>query len=189
MARQTQLSGRPKLDSAEKRAPERLDVRRWDHGFRRGESFRTSFATALLLAVFALVGCQRRSVTGPSGIVAPAPASQFMEGQPDLTISNASFSPGSRSSEDVITFQVSVRNVGLARAGASTLRLAIEGLPDPLEVSVPALGPDEEYRYEHDVAFNASSTYVATVTADALGQQLETDETNNMLIKSFAVAQ
>jgi subtilase family serine protease len=115
--------------------------------------------------------------------VAGAPA------RPDLLIRIINHSPGSPTSGDEITFWVFVRNVGNAGAGASTLRFKVGGESHPPEAPVPALAPGQEYRYERKVTLNVAQSYLATATADALAQVLESDEGNNVRTKSFSVAQ
>ena len=61
------------------------------------------------------------------------------------------------------------------------------GGSSPTAVPVPVLAPGEEFRYVHKVTLNTPQTYMATATADALGQQLEMYEDNNVLQKTFTV--
>jgi subtilase family serine protease len=110
-------------------------------------------------------------------------------GQPDLLVSNINHSPGSPTAGDEITFWVFVRNAGDAQASASTLRFKVGGESNPPEASVPALAPGQEYRYERKVTLNVAQSYLATATADALAQVLESDESNNVRTKTFTVAQ
>lgn len=63
------------------------------------------------------------------------------------------------------------------------------GGSSPAAVPVPLRAPGEEFRYEHKVTLNTPQTYMATATADALAQQLEMHEGNNVLKKTFTVTQ
>ena len=105
----------------------------------------------------------------------------------DLVVSKLNFSPGSPRAGDEITFWVFVKNEGTVGNSDPTVLHFKVGGSSPTAVPVPALAPGQEYRYEHKVTLNSPLNYLATATADALGQQIETDETNNVLKKSFTV--
>ncbi len=123
------------------------------------------------------------NVDSRSFVVAEAP----VQGHPDLRISNIERSPAKPAIGDEITFSVYVRNVGNAQAGASTLRFRVGGETIPPEATVPALAPGQVYRYERRVTLNVAQGYLATATADALGQVAESDESNNVLTHNFTV--
>jgi subtilase family serine protease len=125
------------------------------------------------------------NVDSRSFVVAAAP----VQGHPDLRISNIERSPASPAIGDEITFGVYVRNVGNAQARSSTIRFRVGGETFPPEASVPALAPGQEYRYERRVTLNVAQNYLATATADALGQVAESDESNNVLTHNFTVGQ
>jgi subtilase family serine protease len=111
-----------------------------------------------------------------------------VEPAPDLVIRLINFSPGAPKAGDEITFWVFVRNDGDAQAGASTLRFKVGGETFPPETPVPALDPGEEYRYERKVTLGVAQNYLATATADALNEVVESDESNNILTRNFTVA-
>jgi subtilase family serine protease len=108
-------------------------------------------------------------------------------GQPDLVVRLINFSPGAPHAGDEITFWVFVKNEGNAPAAASTLQFRVGGESNPPQAAVPALSPGQEYRYERKVTLNAAQSYTATATADALDQVTESDETNNVLARTFTV--
>jgi subtilase family serine protease len=120
--------------------------------------------------------------------VQPALAPPPPPGEPDLLIRLINFSPGAPRAGDEITFLVFVRNEGDAQAAASTLRFQVGGETFPPETPVPALDPGEEYRHERKVTLGVAQNYMATATADALGEVAESNEGNNVLSRSFTVA-
>jgi len=123
------------------------------------------------------------NVGSKSFTVAAAPT----QGTPDLVISNIVHSPASLAAGSEITFWVYVSNTGSAQAGASTLRFKVGGETFPPEAPVPALAPGQEYRYERKISLDVAQNYLATATADALGQVSESDEANNVRTFSFSV--
>ncbi len=153
-----------------------------------------ALASALLLALATLLGCQQANPTGPDMtspgevIESTQPPESSQSGQADLIISKINFSPGDPKKGDQITFWVFVRNQGSAQAGASTLRFRVGGESSPPETQIPALGPGQEYRHERQITLDVAQNYLATATADAHSQVSESNEGNNEGSKSFTVA-
>ncbi len=107
----------------------------------------------------------------------------------DLVVSKLNFSPAGPHAGDEMTFWVFVKNVGTVGNSVPTVLHFQVGGSSPTAVPVPALAPGQEYRYDHKITLSMTAplTYMATATADAGGQQDETDENNNVLKKTFKV--
>jgi subtilase family serine protease len=146
------------------------------------------------LAVVALgAACSSEDPTSPSAvalqpIATPAPALVVLE-KPDLVISNLNFSPGQPTVNDEVTFWVDVKNEGPGPAGASTLIFKVGGETYPPETAVPALAVSGWFRLERRVRLDVVQGYMVTATADAKGQVAETNEDNNVAIRTFRVTQ
>ncbi|MCG6926943.1 MAG: hypothetical protein LJF30_16755 [Acidobacteria bacterium] len=161
-----------------------------------------ALATLAIVAMTLGVGCSSDAVTGPTPMPEPEPPAEVQPqiipaieplpatllGQPDLIVSNINFSPGAPKAGDEITFWVFVKNVGDAPATASSLRFKVGGETYPPVVGVPALDPDEEYRFTRKVTLSVAQNYQVTGWADDLDDVAESDEANNTTARVFTVA-
>ncbi len=159
-----------------------------------------TLASVAALAATLAIGCSGNPITGPEplpndGIVTPPPTPEPQleplpqpSGQPDLVVANINFSPGAPTTGDEITFWVFVKNEGNAAADSSTLWFRVGGETNPAAVTVPALDPGEDYRYERHVTLSVAQSYQVTATADALDQVSELHENNNVRTRTFSVA-
>jgi subtilase family serine protease len=161
-----------------------------------------ALATLAIVAMTLGVGCSSDAVTGPTPMPEPEPQAEVQPeitpvleplpatllGQPDLIVSNINFSPGAPKAGDEITFWVFVKNVGDASAPASSLRFKVGGETYPPVVGVPALDPDEQYRFTRKVTLSVAQNYQVTGWADDLDEVAESDEANNTTARVFTVA-
>lgn len=107
---------------------------------------------------------------------------------PDLTVSDLT-TYKTKGSGLFVSFEVT--NTGKATAGASKTGIALNGYTAYV-VSHPALAPGASASYHNFFAIpigpgGIPSTVVVSVTADAGGDVLESDETNNALTKTVAL--
>ena len=162
-------------------------------------SYTGRLASLAILAIAAMtlgVGCSSDPVTGPTTVPTPVPQIQLQPlpaeaqfiGTPDLIVSNINFSPGAPQAGDEITFWVFVKNTGDGPATASSLRFKVGGETYPPVVGVPALAPDEQYKFTRKVTLSVAQNYQVTGWADALGDVAESDEGNNTTARVFTVA-
>ncbi|MEJ2153831.1 MAG: CARDB domain-containing protein [Desulfobacteraceae bacterium] len=100
--------------------------------------------------------------------------------KPDLVVSTINFSPGQPAEGDEITLWVFVKNKGIARAGASGVRVRVGGETNPPVIPVPPLNPSQQFKYTKKVTFNRSGHFIVTVTADAGSEIVESSEGNNI---------
>jgi hypothetical protein len=106
---------------------------------------------------------------------------------PDLVIRELSFSPANPTTLDVITFRVTVANVGDAPAGASTLNLRVGGETLGQNFAVGPLAPNAVLTVNRSIVLSRAQNYRATATADATGTVTESNEGNNRRSSNFAV--
>jgi len=109
--------------------------------------------------------------------------------KPDLVISRINYSPGSPLENQEITVWIFVKNNGSVPAEGSGLKVAVggESLTTVPVISVPALPPGREWRYERKVTFSRASNYVVKALADAQNDLVESHEENNGQEKVIAV--
>jgi len=97
---------------------------------------------------------------------------------PDLVVSSLAHSPTNPSTEDGVTITAVVRNDGRADAGASVLRLHLDG-GSATNHSIPALAPGATYQVQRVLGTLAEGNHTVTATADVNGAVTESDEGNN----------
>jgi subtilase family serine protease len=100
--------------------------------------------------------------------------------KPDLVVSKINFSPGQPAEGDEITLWVFVKNIGMAQAGASGVKVRVGGETNPPVISVPPLNPSQQFQYSRKVTLNKSGNYIVTITADAGKAIQEVSEGNNI---------
>lgn len=135
---------------------------------------------------------------GPTGPPAPGDGSDYDIGAheylgddpvaPDLEIQSFTFSPDNPTAADVITLTVKVRNIGTVAAGASKVRIEVQGEATPEDYVVPALDPGENHTVTRDVTLPAATGYIVVATADIEGVVAEGAEDNNTGQVTFDVA-
>jgi hypothetical protein len=106
---------------------------------------------------------------------------------PDLVVRGLTVSPANPTTGDVITFRVTVANVGDAPAGASTLNLRVGGETFGQDFAVGPLGPNAIFTIDRRIVLARAQNYGATATADARGTVTESNEGNNRRTLSFTV--
>lgn len=109
--------------------------------------------------------------------------------KPDLVISKINFSPGLPKVNDEITIWVFVKNIGQVQAGASEVRVKVGGESNPPVLPVPALNPNEKFKYTRKITFGTVGNYIVTATADDGNDVTESNEGNNIKKKTVKVVQ
>jgi len=111
---------------------------------------------------------------------------------PDLSVNTTDLQTGQQSTEDTITYQTFIQNVGQGPSPASTLMFAIgnEGLGTPETLfSIPALQPLEKHIITRYVKLDVAGTYTNTAVIDYNDIITEPDETNNTDTISYTITQ
>jgi subtilase family serine protease len=106
---------------------------------------------------------------------------------PDLVVSSLTHSPVSPTTESSVTVTAVVRNDGGALAGASVLRLQLDG-GSATTHDVPSLAPGGAHQVQRVLGTLSAGTHSVTATADVSGAVPESDEGNNQAAHSFSVA-
>lgn len=99
--------------------------------------------------------------------------------KPDLIIDSISHEPSEPTTQDEITFTVTVKNIGIRNAGESTLSLRVGGETHPETYSVEPLSPNESYEIQRTDVLNIAQYYQITAEADIDDDVEERDENNN----------
>ncbi len=105
---------------------------------------------------------------------------------PDLVVSSLVHSPTNPGTEDGVTVTAVVRNDGRADAGASVLRLQLDG-GSATNHSIPALAPGATYQVQRVLGTLAAGSHTVTATADVNGAVAESDEGNNQATDPISV--
>ncbi|TQS28367.1 CARDB domain-containing protein [Microbispora sp. KK1-11] len=147
--------------------------------------------TINLSATVADVQLRFTSNTGaPGGQVAEFQVIGVPAPNPDLTVTNLSWTPASPTETDTITLSATVKNAGTAAAAADSVNLyvggALAGAP-----AVPALPPGGTATVTHAIGTRAEGTYTVSARVDADNTVFEQNENNNLLnaSSSLVVAQ
>ena len=116
--------------------------------------------------------------------------------QPDLVVSSLSHDPANPTTVNDIDFTATVKNVGNASAGASTLSFQIDSLSHPESPSdsaalwsVGALEPGESETIVRAEGIPEAEAVTVTALADFNDVVAELDENNNTSIDTFTVNQ
>ena len=108
--------------------------------------------------------------------------------QADLLVESLTHSPASPTTADQIAFTVVVRNAGDAPAGASVLRLRVDGHAVGRDSDIPPLASGESMTVAQILwQPPAAQNYIATATADMNNVVAESNEGNNVKEDIFTV--
>lgn len=107
---------------------------------------------------------------------------------PDLVIESLTHSPLHPTTADRITFTAVVKNIGGARAGASTVNFRIGGETYGQDFAVPALDPGQSFTVQRTEVLRVAQNYRNTVTADINNQVTESNEGNNQKTDDYTVS-
>jgi hypothetical protein len=111
-------------------------------------------------------------------------------GQPDLIVEKLYVvSPQNPDTDDLITINAVVKNVGTAQAPSTTLEFRIGGeSPGPNNRFVSAiLNPGETWTKTRQITLGVAQNYQTTAIADVLNAAFESNENNNVNTLSFSV--
>ncbi|MFF0075523.1 CARDB domain-containing protein [Streptomyces sp. NPDC005494] len=97
---------------------------------------------------------------------------------PDLTVSQPTWSPASPSSADSVTVSTTVRNIGTASAAATTVAVSLEGVVAG-SAPVAALAAGGSATVRVDVGRRPMGTYGVSVAVDPTDTIVEKDNSNN----------
>ncbi|MBI3034842.1 hypothetical protein HYY71_00830, partial [Candidatus Woesearchaeota archaeon] len=106
---------------------------------------------------------------------------------PDLIVLNISITPSNPTNQDRVTYRITVKNIGTAASGISTLwfnnsRVIGRLFPD-------SIAPGSTYTTVDLGGSSLAGTRTITVIADADNTIPELNENNNVLVKTYTVAQ
>jgi subtilase family serine protease len=105
----------------------------------------------------------------------------------DLVISSLTHSPANPTITDTITITAVVQNTGAKPAGASTLKIEIQGETTPATYPISSLAAGATQQIQRQVNLTTPGNYNVTATADLNNVVAEADETNNTATDSFEV--
>ncbi|MBB5084001.1 CARDB domain-containing protein [Nonomuraea endophytica] len=107
---------------------------------------------------------------------------------PDLTVTDLSWTPASPSETQAITLSATVRNAGNAAAPADNLGFSVGGTPAGT-VAVPALAAGATATVTQNIGTRGQGTYQVTATADPDNTLVEQSESNNSASATLTVGQ
>ncbi len=113
---------------------------------------------------------------------------------PDLVVDSLTHEPANPNTADLIDFTATVKNVGGAMAGPSTLCFEIGGescslQPDSTLFDVPTLAVGEVFAVSRSATLEVAQDYLNTAVADYNQEVTESDEQNNTTTDSFTVTE
>ena len=100
-------------------------------------------------------------------------------------------SPFTPDTDDLITFNAVVKNIGTAQTGQSTLEFRIGGeTPGPNnQFTIPTLEPGETYTKTRQLTLGVAQNYQNTAIADVTFAVDESNEENNSKTDPYTVTQ
>ncbi|MFI6485671.1 CARDB domain-containing protein [Nonomuraea sp. NPDC050663] len=107
---------------------------------------------------------------------------------PDLTVTDLSWTPATPSETQAITLSATVRNAGTAASPADNLTFTVGGTPAGT-VAVPALAAGATTTVTQNIGTRGQGTHQVTATADPDNTLVEQSETNNAASGSLTVSQ
>ena len=113
-------------------------------------------------------------------------------GQPDLIIDKLYIvSPPNPDTDDLITFNAVVKNIGDAQAPSTTLEFRIGGeTPGPSNrFNSAILNPGDTWTKTRQITLNVAQNYMNTAIIDVFNTVAESDENNNKKTLSYQVTQ
>ncbi|WP_440101883.1 CARDB domain-containing protein [Streptosporangium sp. H16] len=150
-------------------------------------TFNPASGNTVTIAFNASVADVQLRFTSNSG----APGGQVAEFQvfgvpapnPDLTVTNLSWTPASPSEADAITLSATVRNAGTAASPADSVNLNLDGTLAGT-VAVPALAAGATATVTHNIGTRGEGSYTVSARVDADNSVFEQNEDNNTLTAS-----
>ncbi|MEU4405682.1 CARDB domain-containing protein [Streptosporangium sp. NPDC023963] len=150
-------------------------------------TFNPASGNSVTITFSATVADVQLRFTGNSG----APGGQVAEFQvigvpapnPDLTVTNLSWTPASPSEAGAITLSATVRNAGNAASPADSVNLNLDGTLAGT-VAVPALAAGATATVTHNIGTRGEGSYTVSARVDADNTVFEQNEGNNTLTAS-----
>ncbi|MER5648994.1 CARDB domain-containing protein [Streptosporangium sp. NPDC002524] len=119
----------------------------------------------------------------PGGQVAEFQVLGVPAPNPDLTVTNLTWTPASPSEASAITLSATVRNAGNAAAPADSVNLNLDGTLVGT-VAVPALAAGATATVTHNIGTRGEGSYTVSARVDADNTVFEQNEGNNVLTAS-----
>ncbi|WP_436763846.1 CARDB domain-containing protein [Streptosporangium sp. V21-05] len=119
----------------------------------------------------------------PGGQVAEFQVFGVPAPNPDLTVTNLSWTPASPSEASAITLSATVRNAGNAAAPADSVNLNLDGTVVGT-VAIPALAANATATVTHNIGTRGEGSYTVSARVDADNSVFEQNEGNNTLTAS-----
>ncbi|MDH2426561.1 CARDB domain-containing protein [Sphaerisporangium sp. TRM90804] len=119
----------------------------------------------------------------PGGQVAEFQVFGVPAPNPDLTVTNLSWTPASPTETSAITLSATVRNSGTAASAADSVNLNVGGSVAGT-VAIPALAVNATATVTHNIGTRGAGSYVVSATVDADNTVFEQNEGNNTLTAS-----
>ncbi|MET8388070.1 CARDB domain-containing protein [Streptosporangium canum] len=116
----------------------------------------------------------------PGGQVAEFQVIGVPAPNPDLTVTNLSWTPASPIETSAITLSATVKNAGTAASGADSVNLTIGGTPAGT-VAIPGLPVNGTATVTHNIGTRPAGTYPVSARVDADNTVFEQNEDNNTL--------
>ncbi|MER6827781.1 CARDB domain-containing protein [Streptosporangium sp. NPDC000563] len=153
----------------------------------QNHTFNPASGNSVTIPLNATVADVQLRFTANSG----APGGQVAEFQifgvpapnPDLTVTNLSWTPASPNETSAITLSATVRNVGTAPSPADSVNLNLDGTP-VATVAVPALPVNGTATVTHDIGTRGEGSYTVNARVDPDNSVFEQNEDNNTLTAS-----
>lgn len=98
----------------------------------------------------------------------------------NLIIDTIIHSPESPTTIDSITFTINIANLGEAASDSSKLSLKVGGESMPPKYDIPPMFPGDVYSVSRKMLLPISLTYLAIANVDCDGEEIESDETDNV---------
>ncbi|WP_329084361.1 MULTISPECIES: CARDB domain-containing protein [unclassified Streptosporangium] len=119
----------------------------------------------------------------PGGQVAEFQVFGVPAPNPDLTVTDLSWTPASPSEANAITLSATVRNAGTAAAPADSVNLNLDGTVAGT-VAIPALPVNGTATVTHNIGTRGEGSYTVSARVDADNSVFEQNEGNNVLTAS-----
>ncbi|MEV4243317.1 CARDB domain-containing protein [Streptosporangium canum] len=117
----------------------------------------------------------------PGGQVAEFQVIGVPAPNPDLTVTNLSWTPASPNEANAITLSATVRNAGTAASPADSVNLTLGGTPAGT-VAIPALPVNGTATVTHAIGTRGEGSYMVSAKVDADNTVFEQNEGNNTLV-------
>ncbi|MFG1705830.1 CARDB domain-containing protein [Nonomuraea sp. M3C6] len=155
-------------------------------------TFDPATGNTVTIPVTAKAADVRLQITANTG----APGGQVAEFQifgtpapnPDLTLSNLSWTPASPTATNAITLSATVRNAGSTASGADDVTFSLDGTSVGT-AAVPGLAAGASSTVSANIGTRGAGTYTVGAKADADNTIIEQNEDNNTATSSLTVAE